>query len=101
MVAAEAIYFKEFITNEDHPLERYHEIRRELHCHVDLRTQLEELLADFDKLVKDFSSENKAEIRRSTCCFAGGRILPKSSTANSTRGLQRPLTSFLGALGCR
>ena len=60
----EAIDFKEFITTDDLPLERFHEVRRELHCHVDLRTRLEELLADFDKIVKEFPSENKAEVRR-------------------------------------
>ena len=62
--AAEALDFKDFLTTDEIPLERFHEIRREIHCRVDLRSQLESLVADFDSLSRKFSTDNKAEVRR-------------------------------------
>src|SRR5579863_8622144 len=63
--AASALDLKEVLSTEELTLDRLHEVRREVHCHVDLRNQLEELLADFGpKVAKALSSENKAEVRR-------------------------------------
>jgi DNA-directed RNA polymerase subunit alpha len=63
--AATALDLKEVLTTEDLPLERLHEVRREVHCHVDLRNQMEDLLADFGtKVAKALSSENKADVRK-------------------------------------
>jgi DNA-directed RNA polymerase subunit alpha len=56
----------EVLTAEELSPERLHEIRREVHCHVDLRTQLEGMLAEFGPTAKKLSSENKAEVRRGT-----------------------------------
>jgi DNA-directed RNA polymerase subunit alpha len=55
---------KEVLTKDEVPLEQFHDVRRQVHCHVDLRTQLESLMAEFGGLAKRFSSENKAEVRR-------------------------------------
>jgi len=63
--AATALDLKEVLTTEDLALDRLHEVRREVHCHVDLRNQLEELLAEFGtKVAKSLSSENKADVRK-------------------------------------
>ena len=63
--AATALDLKEILSTEDLSLDRLHEVRREVHCHVDLRNQLDELLADFGtKVAKSLSSENKAEVRK-------------------------------------
>jgi DNA-directed RNA polymerase subunit alpha len=62
----EALDVKEILSAEDVTLDRLHEVRREIHCHVELRTQVEQLLADFDAVAKKLSSENKAQVRRGT-----------------------------------
>lgn len=61
-----ALDLKEILSAEDLTTEKLHELRREIHCHVDLRTQLEELVADFGPVARKLSSENKAEVRRGT-----------------------------------
>src|SRR5678815_4312498 len=45
--AATTLDLKEVLTTEDLSTDRLHEVRREVHSHVDLRSQLEELLAEF------------------------------------------------------
>lgn len=72
--AATALDLKGILTTEDLSTDKLHEVRREVHCHVDLRSQLEELLADFGtKVAKSLSSENKAEIRRATTLWMLGK----------------------------
>lgn len=72
--AATALDLKDVLSTEDLTLERLHEVRREVHCHVDLRTQLEELLTDFSsKVAKSLSSENKAEVRKGTARWLLGQ----------------------------
>ena len=61
-----ALDLKEILSAEDLTTEKLHELRREVHCHVDLRNQLEELVADFGPIAKKLSSENKGEVRRGT-----------------------------------
>lgn len=69
----EALDVKEILSAEEIPLARLHEVRREIHCHVELRTLVEEMLADFDSVAKKLSSENKAQIRRGTLLWVLGR----------------------------
>src|SRR5579872_1532826 len=65
--AVAALDLKEVLTSEDLSPERLHEVRREVHSHVDQRAQLEELIADFGtKVDKSLSSENKVEVRKGT-----------------------------------
>jgi DNA-directed RNA polymerase subunit alpha len=64
---------KEVLCTEDLALERLHEVRREVHCHVDLRTQVEEALADFAPVAKKLSSDNKVEVRKGTSFWLIGR----------------------------
>src|SRR6187402_2811600 len=72
--AAAALDLKDVLTTEDLSLERLHEVRREIHCHVDLRHQLDELLAEFGtKVAKSLSSENKAEVRKGTAKWILGQ----------------------------
>jgi DNA-directed RNA polymerase subunit alpha len=54
------------LSAEDLSPERLHELRREVHCHVDLRTRLEGLVAEFGPVAKKLSSDNKAEVRKGT-----------------------------------
>jgi len=72
--AATTLDLKDVLTTEDLSTDRLHEVRREVHCHVDLRSQLEELLADFGtKVAKSLSSENKAEVRKGTAHWLLGQ----------------------------
>jgi DNA-directed RNA polymerase subunit alpha len=72
--AAVALDLKGILTTEDLSPEKLHEVRREVHCHVDLRVQLDELLAEFgSKVAKALSSENKAEVRRGTTLWLLGK----------------------------
>jgi DNA-directed RNA polymerase subunit alpha len=65
--AATALDLKEALSTDDLSPQRLHELRREVHSHVDLRAQLEELVADFGtKIGKGLSSENKVEVRKGT-----------------------------------
>ncbi len=70
--AAETPDLKDVLSAEDLTLERLHELRREVHCHVDLRSQVEALIADFGGVAKKLSSENKAEVRRGTALWLIG-----------------------------
>lgn len=69
----ETLDLKEFLTSDELTPERLHEVRREVHCHVDLRSQVESVLADFDEVAKKLASENKAEVRRGTAYWLIGR----------------------------
>ncbi len=71
---SEALDLKGILSTEDVTLERFHEIRREIHCHVDLRTRLEELLEDFGGVARGLSSDNKVEVRRGTCRWLLGQV---------------------------
>jgi DNA-directed RNA polymerase subunit alpha len=71
--AAEALDLKAVLSTEELTLERLHELRKEVHCHVDLRAQVEELTADFGPVAKKLSSENKAEVRKGTALWLVGR----------------------------
>ncbi|HUR38462.1 MAG TPA: DNA-directed RNA polymerase subunit alpha C-terminal domain-containing protein [Planctomycetota bacterium] len=72
--AAVALDLKGILTTEDLAPDKLHEVRREVHCHVDLRNQLDELLAEFgSKVAKALSSENKAEIRRGASLWLLGK----------------------------
>src|SRR5438552_12928664 len=71
--ASEALDLKDVLSTEDLTLERLHELRKELHCHVDLRAQVEELVVDFGPVAKNLSSENKAEVRKGTAFWLIGR----------------------------
>src|SRR5687767_9692522 len=72
--AATSLDLKEVLTTEDLSTDRLHEVRREVHCHVDLRSQLDELLAEFGpKISKSLSSENKAEVRKGTAKWLLGQ----------------------------
>ena len=72
--AAAALDLKEVLSTEDLSPERLHEVRREVHSHVDLRAQLEELIADFGtKIGKALSSENKVEVRKGTAKWLLGQ----------------------------
>src|SRR5204863_8396295 len=65
--AATTLDLKDSLTTEDLTMERLHEVRREVHSHVDLRSQLDELVAELGtKVAKSLSSENKADVRRGT-----------------------------------
>ncbi|HZE97492.1 MAG TPA: DNA-directed RNA polymerase subunit alpha C-terminal domain-containing protein [Planctomycetota bacterium] len=65
---------KEVLSTEELTTDRLHDIRREVHSHVDLRGQLEELVADFGtKVAKSLSSDNKVEIRKGTAKWLLGR----------------------------
>jgi len=70
---SEALDIKEILSTEDLPLERLHELRREVHCHVDLRSQTEQILADYGGVARKLSSENKAEVRRGTANWLLGQ----------------------------
>jgi DNA-directed RNA polymerase subunit alpha len=72
-VAGEMLDVREVLSTEDLATERLHEVRREVHCHVDLRTRVEEVLADFGSVAKTLSSENKAEVRRGTALWLIGK----------------------------
>ncbi|MBI3856173.1 MAG: tetratricopeptide repeat protein [Planctomycetes bacterium] len=72
--AAAALDLKGVLTTEDLSTDRLHEVRREVHCHVDLRNQLEEMIAEFGpKVAKGLSSENKAEVRKGTAKWLLGQ----------------------------
>jgi len=72
--AAAALDLKEALTTEDLSPERLHDLRREVHSHVDQRAQLEELIADFGtKIGKSLSSENKVEVRKGTAKWLLGQ----------------------------
>ncbi len=72
--AAAAIDIKEVLSTEDLTIDRLHEVRREVHNHVDLRGQLEEVVADFGvKVGKSLSSENKVEVRKGTSQWLLGK----------------------------
>jgi DNA-directed RNA polymerase subunit alpha len=72
--AATALDLKGILTTEDLSPDKLHEVRREVHCHVDLRNQLDELLADFGvKVAKSLSSENRAEVRKATALWLLGK----------------------------
>jgi DNA-directed RNA polymerase subunit alpha len=72
--AAVALDLKGILTTEDLSTDKLHEVRREVHCHVDLRVQLDELLAELgSKVAKALSSENKAEVRRGTALWLLGK----------------------------
>jgi DNA-directed RNA polymerase subunit alpha len=72
--SATALDLKDILTTEDLSTDRLHEVRREVHCHVDLRSQLEELTSEFGaKIAKSLSSENKAEVRNGTAKWMLGQ----------------------------
>jgi DNA-directed RNA polymerase subunit alpha len=72
--ASATLDLKGLLTSEDVPLQKLHEVRREVHCRVDLRNQLEELMADFgSKVAKQLSSDNKAEVRKGTAQWLLGK----------------------------
>lgn len=63
---ADALDIKDALSTEDLSTEKLHELRREIHCRIDLRSQVEEVVADWNVVAKKLSSENKAEVRRGT-----------------------------------
>jgi DNA-directed RNA polymerase subunit alpha len=69
----EALDLKEVLSTEDLSPARLHEIRREVHSHVDLRGELEALVSDFGSVAKKLSSENKADVRKGTALWVLGR----------------------------
>ena len=72
--AATALDLKGILTTEDLSPDKLHEVRREVHCHVDVRSQLDELLADFGtKVAKSMSSDNKADVRKGTALWMLGK----------------------------
>lgn len=84
--SAAAFDIKEVLTTEDLSLERIHEVRREVHCRVDFRNQLEEVMADFaGKVAKQLSSENKAEVRRGTAQWLLGKSEEAIKTLEAAR----------------
>ncbi len=70
----ESLDLKEILSAEDVPFGKFHELRREVHCHMDLRTGLENLMADFGAVAKKFSSENRAEVRRGVGRWLLGQV---------------------------
>jgi len=66
MAETAALDVKETLSTEDLSPEKLHEIRREIHCRIDLRSRLEEVVADWGSVGKKLSSENKAEVRKGT-----------------------------------
>ncbi len=64
---------REILFAEDLPPARLDELRKEIHCRVELRAQVEQLLADFGAVARKLSSENKAEIRRGEILWLLGR----------------------------
>jgi len=71
--AADTLDVKDALSTEDLSLERLHEMRKEIHCHVDLRDQVQALVADFSAVAKKLSSENKADVRKGTALWLIGR----------------------------
>jgi len=72
--AVASLDVEQVLSTEDLAPERLNEVRREVHCHMDLREQVEELLADFGtKVARKLSSENKAEVRRGTALWLLGK----------------------------
>ncbi len=63
----------EILGTEEVPIERWSEIRREVHCSIDLRSSVEELAENFAPVAKKLSSENKAETRRGAALWILGR----------------------------
>jgi len=64
MAEAATLDIKDVLSTEDLSPEKLHEIRREVHCRIDLRDQLQEIVADWGVVAKKLSSENKAEVRK-------------------------------------
>lgn len=72
-LTVETLDLKGLLTSDELAPERLHEVRREVHCHVDLRAQVEAILADFGEVAKKLANENKAEVRRGTTYWLIGR----------------------------
>jgi DNA-directed RNA polymerase subunit alpha len=69
----EILDLKEVLSAEDMALDKLHELRREVNCHVDLRSQVEELVADFGPVARKLSSDNKVEVRKGSALWLLGR----------------------------
>lgn len=65
---------RDTFTAEELGTDKMVELRRLTHCSIEKRSQLEQLMSEFDSVAKKFSSENKAEVRRGTGQWILGRI---------------------------
>ncbi len=74
MTAAVDTDIRETFTAEDLTTDKMVELRRLVHCSIEKRQQLEQLVADFESVAKKFSSENKAEVRRGAGQWILGRV---------------------------
>ena len=82
----EALDLDQVLSTEDLSTVRLHEVRREMHCHVDLRGELEALVADFGAVAKKLSSENKADVRKGTALWLLGRSEDAIKALEGARG---------------
>jgi DNA-directed RNA polymerase subunit alpha len=83
--AREVIDFGEILSAEDLSLSQLHDLRREIHCHAELRDQLEALVGDFGKIASKLSSENKATVRRGVALWLLGRSEDAIAVLEPTR----------------
>src|SRR5688572_4004606 len=84
----ETVNVKEFIMSEDPAIDKVVEFRRQVHCNIEWRAELESLIEEFGPVAKKLASENKAEVRRGVALWCLGKVeqaIPILEAARSSR----------------
>lgn len=74
MTAAIATDPREIFVQDELSTANLLELRRAVHCSIEVRSQMEQLVSDFDSTAKKLSSENKAEVRKGSGLWILGRV---------------------------
>lgn len=95
MASAAPADLKEVLSMEDLPFGRLHDLRKEIHSHVDLRGQMQEVLSDFGSVARKLSSENKADVRKGVAHWLLGQADEAAKILGPARA-SRERSYFLG-----
>ena len=86
---------KDVLSSEEIVFDHLQDLRRQIHCHVEFRTRVEEVVGDFAAVAKNLSSENKAEVRRGVARWLLGQAEQAIEILEPTR-TSREREFFLG-----
>ena len=83
------------LSTEDAPFEQFIQLRSQIHCSIDYREEVEELLSNFGSVSRKLSSDNKIETRKAIAKWLIGDVEEAIPLLENTRAT-RERSFFLG-----
>lgn len=88
----------ELLGTEEVPSDRWIDLRRKVHCSIELREELERLLDSFGAVSRRLSSDNKVETRKAVALWLLGRTRESLEKLSQVRVSRE--SAVVAALGC-